>query len=164
MTLVAWVLAAVCLIGAVAVVFAHGMTRMVLGLAAFLIGVAGYFLLYGMALLAAVQVFVYVGGVLVLVLFAIMVVRRDAGGRPGLTNRHDLSSMIVSVGLFALMQRTLAPGAPALEDVVRTEDALAGLSDTLLGPMLPHFETIGVVLLIALVAAVAVMTQGGERG
>ena len=50
---------------------------MALGLGAFLLAVAGFFAYYGFGFLALAELFVYVGGVLVLVLFAIMLVHAD---------------------------------------------------------------------------------------
>jgi len=163
MTLAFWLLAVITVAGALAVVFAHGMTRMVLGLGAFLLGVAGLFLLYGMSFLAVAQVFVYVGGVLVLFLFAIMGVTRDTKGRPDLANRHDLTAAVISIGLFMLMQMSLQGTSPSPEDVARPADAMAALSDTLLGGMLAHFELLGAILLIALVTVIAIMSGKGSE-
>ncbi len=152
-----WGLSALVVIGALVVILCRDIMRMVLALATFLLSTAGFFLFYGMAFLAAAQVFVYVGGVLVLVLFAVMVVRRTEAGRPLLESRHDLSAAVISVGLFALLVRMLGPSAPEVSEVSIPETSLAELTEILLGPMLPHLELIGVLLLIALVAAVAVI-------
>ena len=77
-----WGLSAVALAGALAVVFARDVMRMALGLGAFLMAVAGFFAYYGLGFLALAELFVYVGGVLVLVLFAIMLVQRSGAGAP----------------------------------------------------------------------------------
>jgi NADH:ubiquinone oxidoreductase subunit 6 (subunit J) len=87
-----WGLSAVALFGALAVVFVRDVMRMALGLGAFLMAVAGFFAYYGFGFLALAELFVYVGGVLVLVLFAIML--RCSGGRrlvrDGVAPRGDL--------------------------------------------------------------------------
>jgi NADH-quinone oxidoreductase subunit J len=160
--IVFWALAVMAALGAAMVVFTRDMTRLVLALGVFLLAIAGLFLYYGMAFLAAAQVFVYVGGVLVVVLFAITALKRDATGRPTLSSRHDLSAFVIAVGLFILLVITVGPSAPAIDQVYVGPDKTADLADTLLGPMLPHFEVLGVTLLVALVAVLAVI-GGRER-
>jgi len=87
-----WALAALALIGALAVVIARDVMRMALGLGAFFLGVAGFFAYYGFGFLALAELFVYVGGVLVLVLFAIMLVHRSPEGGPVLESRWSVLS------------------------------------------------------------------------
>lgn len=159
-----YLLAGIALIGALIVVFTRDMMRMAVGLAVFLLAIAGFFLLYGMAFLAIAQVFVYVGGVLVLLLFAVMAIRRDADGRPELGGRYDLSALIVAVGLFFLMVRTLAPltAAGTLRESV-VDHSVEDLADVLLSAMLPHFELLGALLLVALVASVAIVGARARR-
>lgn len=162
MTLAWWVLSVLAVGGALAVVFARDVLRMVAGLAAFLLSVAGFFLLYGMSFLAAAQVFVYVGGVLVMMLFAIMVIGRDAHGRPEMGSRFDLAAFVVAGGLFFIMQWTLAGSAPSVPEVVSDAGSVELLGSTLLSSMLPHFEFLGAMLLVALVAVIAVGTGRDE--
>ena len=145
--------------GALAAVFARDVMRMALGLGVFLLGVAGLYLWEGMAFLAAVQVFVYVGGVLVLVLFAVDVVRRDVSGRPEMGSRHDLAAAVAAGGVFVLLVsglRDLPAGPPV-------GAAAAGVPGVLLGSFLWQFEAVGVLLLVAIAAAIAVVARGVRR-
>ena len=87
--------------------------RMALGLGAFLMAVAGFFAYYGFGFLALAELFVYVGGVLVLVLFAIMLVQRSGAGAPVLElaarrARDRRLSLAVSVLLFAMIRPLVA--------------------------------------------------------
>lgn len=155
-----WALAAVSIAGALAVVLARDVMRLAIGLGAFLGATAGFFLLFGTPFLAAAQVFVYVGGVLVLVLFAIMLLRRTSEGEPRLGSRHDWLAGVVCAAIggfvaFALLR----DGAPA--PVAGVPGGTAGLAAELLGPLLPHFEMLGVLLLAALVGVLTIV--GGER-
>lgn len=155
-----WGLAAVALAGAVTVVLTREVMRLVIGLGAFLLAVAGFFLYYGATFLAVAQVFLYVGGVLVLLLFAIMLVHRTEKGAPDLDNRHDIGSAMVAIALFVLLVTGLGDAAPG--GVVGAAGAgIEAVGDRLLGPLLPHFEILGGVLLAALVAVLAI--AGGER-
>ncbi|HEY5540908.1 MAG TPA: NADH-quinone oxidoreductase subunit J [Coriobacteriia bacterium] len=157
-----WLLSAVAITGALSVLLVRDVMRMALGLGAFLLAVAGFFAYYGFGFLALAELFVYVGGVLVLILFAIMLVHRGPGGAPTLENRLDplyvVAAFSVSTLLFLMLRPIVAvagssgsPGGPA------------ELSALLLGPMLPQFEALGVLLLTGLVTVVLVMGRG-ERG
>jgi NADH:ubiquinone oxidoreductase subunit 6 (subunit J) len=155
-----WLLSAVALAGALAVVFVRDVMRMALGLGAFLMAVAGFFAYYGFGFLALAELFVYVGGVLVLVLFAIMLVQRSGSGAPVLESRVDslavVSSAAVAVGVFAMV-RPLAETFSAAQPGTSTYE----LSQTLLGRLLPQFEAVGLLLLVSLVAVVVIV--GGDR-
>jgi NADH:ubiquinone oxidoreductase subunit 6 (subunit J) len=159
-TLLWWALGALTVIGAVSVLVAREMMRMLLGLGAFLLGLAGLYAWYGFELLAVAELFIYVGGVLVLFLFAITSMGRDREGR-AVERRFDVGPAIVSAGvagvLMVALGATLPSGAPA-EGVLVENTASA-----LLGPLLPHFEVVGAVLLVALASALAIVWGGDER-
>jgi NADH-quinone oxidoreductase subunit J len=155
-----WGLALVALAGAAVVVTTRDVMRLVVALGAFLLAVAGFYVYYGLALLAAAQLFVYVGGVLVLVLFALMLLSRDTGGEVELGSRFDVGSLAVSSGLFVLLVLTLRGAVP--QPASAGGSGIAALGAQLLGPSLPAFELLGVLLLASLVAVVAI-AGGGER-
>ncbi len=153
-------LSTVAVIGALTVVFTRNVTRMAIGLGAFFLSVAGFFALHMLAFLALAQLFLYVGGVLVLFLFAIMLVHRTEDGTPTLSSRHDIGSITVAVGVGGLTAFALWGVLPSL-----THTPASGMGPSigavLLGDLLPHFEAVGVLLLIALIAVL--MVAGGDR-
>ncbi len=154
-------LGAVATIGAVMTVFARDVTRMAIGLGTFLVAVAGFFVYWGATFLGVAQLFVYVGGVLVLVLFAIMLVHRNPEGSPHLETRHDVSALAVAGGLFIMVVMALRDDVPASVDQ-GISSGPQELAEAFLGPMLTHFE-IGGVLLLAVLVAVVVIVGGEER-
>ena len=85
-----------------------------------LISVAGLFVLLRAEFLAGVQVFVYVGGVMVLFLFVIMLVNvgREESGETRVFTKHAAVAIVASVALAAAFvfavrsgERTLSAGA-----------------------------------------------------
>lgn len=155
-----WFLAIASFTGAATVVLTRDVMRLTIGLGLFFLSVAGWFLYLGHPFLAAAQVFVYVGGVLVLVLFAIMLLRRSEAGLPTLTSRHAIDAAVVAVGVALLVVTTLKD---TVSDAVPRNVSVPAtpLSEVLLGTLLPHFEAAGILLLVALVVAIVIM--GGER-
>lgn len=155
------ILGVIAVSGGIVTVFARDVTRMAIGLAAFLLAVAGFFVYWGATFLGVVQLFVYIGGVLVLMIFAIMLVHRSPEGAPVLETRHDVAALAVSGGLFLLVVMALKDVVP--DDVDQgIASGTAELADAFLGPMLTHFE-MGGVLLLAVLVAVVVILGGKDR-
>ncbi len=153
------ILGVIAVSGGILTVFARDVTRMAMGLGAFLIAVAGFFVYWGATFLGVVQLFVYIGGVLVLMIFAIMLVHRSPDGSPLLESRHDVAALAVAGGLFFMVVTALRGYVPDSVDQGITSGPTE-LSEAFLGPMLTHFEMGGVLLLAVLVAVVVIL--GGE--
>ncbi len=153
-------LSIVALVGAGFVVGSRDIMRVVIGLGAMLLAVAGLFAALGLGLLAVAEIFLYVGGVLVLFLFAIMLVARPAEDRPTLQSRPTVLAVLAAALVFAILAFALGASAP---DLARNAFVIPATStaDVLLGDMLAQFELAGVLLLAALAAVVALM--GGDR-
>jgi NADH:ubiquinone oxidoreductase subunit 6 (subunit J) len=156
-----WLLAAVALIGALTVVFTKEVLRMALGLGAFLLALAGLFAYFGFGFLALAELFVYVGGVLILILFAIMLVHRTGEGRTELSLRDPFVPAVASLLLSGLLFWMLKDVVPLLGAVTATGGP-SELASVLLGPLLVQFELAGGLLLAALVAIVLVSRGEGE--
>jgi NADH-quinone oxidoreductase subunit J len=76
-TLAFLVFAAVAVIGALGLVYAKRVAHSMLFLVFSFFAVAGIFLMAGAEMLAAVQILVYLGSVLLVVLFGVMLTRRQ---------------------------------------------------------------------------------------
>ncbi len=155
-----WLLSAVSIGSAAVVVFTRDVMRLAISLGVFFLTVAGWYLYFTHAFLAVAQVFLYAGGVLVLVLFAIMFLRRSKAGEPILESRHSTDSVVIAVGLGFLVVMSLRDRVPiALPQ--QAFPTTTELADILLGPMLPHLAAVSLLLLVACVSVLVVF--GGER-
>lgn len=121
---------------------------------------AGCYLVLGAELVALVQLLVYVGGVVVLVLFALMLTRQGAAPvqtSPG----HRLLAGAVAAGVTVLL-------GVALTAVVGWDAApVTGPDSTMIGTRIFGtwvwpFELLSLLLLLALVAAMAVARGAGS--
>ena len=158
MTLLWWGLAVLTLAGAAVALLTREMMRMILGLGAFLLGIAGLYAWLGFGLLAVAELFVYVGGVLVLFLLAITAMGRDSDSR-AIVRRIDVGAAVISAGLAVVLVLALQGLLPATAPVAGV--SVEKTADALLGDWLPQFEIAGVVLLAGLAAALAIV-QGGD--
>ncbi len=148
----------VALLGALVVVATKEVMRLIFGLGTVLLSVAAFFAVAGASFLAVAEVFVYVGGVLVLFLFAIMLVHRAEGTRPVIQSRPDVLSLVIAAGTFFMIVSTLQPAVSTIEPAAM-KTGVEALSTALLDPLLAHFELAGVLLLGALVAVVAILGE-----
>ena len=118
--------------------------------------VAGCYLVLGAEFVALVQLLVYVGAIVVLVLFALMLTRAPIGANPDIsTGRlHRVLAGVLGAGVTALLAAALLPLAgPAVE---RRDTSTTQLAEQLFGTWVWPFEVLSVLLLVALVAAMAV--------
>jgi NADH-quinone oxidoreductase subunit J len=156
-----WAIAAYTLTAAYFVVSARNLFRCAVGLAAVLIGIAGLYLIMDAQFLSAVQVAVYVGGVVVLVVFAVLMVE-DVTQKEFLRSplsRCILAAIVAEVLLAivcgALLAQGFGPARPAPAAAQVREIGRALLSTGPGGFVLP-FEVISLVLVAALIGAVTV--------
>jgi len=148
-----WVVAVVLLASSLAVVLTPNLFHSVLYLAAALVATGAVFLLLEQPFLFAVQLLLYAGGVVTIVVFAIMLTERLVGERIGQASRHLVNGAIVSAAVFVgvggfLIQapfRAAAPGPAA--------DTTASIGRALVGPFAITLELLGVLLVAALLGA-----------
>lgn len=138
--------------------------------------VAGCFLVLTAELVAWVQVLVYVGAVVVLLLFALMLTRAPTGAASA-TSRNRPAALVAAVTTSGVLVAVLTSGFRGLDlDLSDTPtdpdtgEALAprtGDSQTLGEAIFTHwvlaFELLSAVLLAALVGAIVVSGKGRER-
>jgi NADH-quinone oxidoreductase subunit J len=139
---------------ALAVVLSKNLFHAVLWLALTLTGTAGVFLLLDAEFLAAVQLLLYAGGIITIVVFAIVVTERLVGERLSQTNRGVAAGAGVSLALLGLVlsiigERPLATVRPAL-----AVDLTRAIGENVLGEFVLAFELLAVLMLAALVGAI----------
>jgi len=125
-----------------------------------LFGVAGLYVLLGADFIGVVQVIVYIGGILVLIIFGVMMTQRGkllplSVQLPGRLFGGLLSGIIL-VALILAASRSLWPAAATLLD---PEPTSAAIGDLLLGKYLVAFEVASVLLLVSLVGAVLIVRR-----
>jgi NAD(P)H-quinone oxidoreductase subunit 6 len=155
-TAVFYLVAAITLGSAMIVAFSRNIIYSAFSLLGTFAGVAGIYIFLGADFVAAVQVLIYVGGILVLVLFAVMLTHRITDVE--ITNRAAgrIPALIVVGVLVYLLAQTAreTPWTKAKEIVFAATTAKIG--DLFLDTYLLPFELASLVLLAALIGAVVI--------
>jgi len=157
-SLLFWVFSAITLAGAVGVVVARSPVNGAMSLVGSFFALAGLFLLLDAQLIAALQVLVYAGAIMVLFLFVIMLLNlgpRDLGPpRFGFGKAVGLLT-VVAIAFF-LLKAALPFGQgvnPAINPAFGT---VASVGRLLYQQYMLPFEVVSLLLLTAIVAAVVV--------
>jgi NADH-quinone oxidoreductase subunit J len=146
----------VAVVGGLLAVTTRHVVHAALWLVVALLGVAGSLLVLGAELVALVLVLVYVGAVVVLVLFALMLTRAPIG--PDLEHRagpwRTAGSAALGAAVAVLLGSVLLPLTGGA--VERAEVTSAQVAGQIFGTWVWPFELLSLLLLVALVAALAV--------
>jgi NADH:ubiquinone oxidoreductase subunit 6 (subunit J) len=148
-----WAVALVLVVSSLGVVLAPNLFHAVLFLAAALVATGGVFLLLDAAFLFGVQLLLYAGGVVTIMVFAIMLTERIVGQRLSQTTRHVVNGALVSAAVFVaitgfLVRRPGHEAAPAAAG-----DATVAIGTALVGRFAGAFELLAVLLVAALLGA-----------
>jgi NADH-quinone oxidoreductase subunit J len=157
-----YLLAAVMVASAIAVVTTRNVVRAALYLILVFAGVSAQYLLLAAEFVAVTQILIYIGAIMVLMLFGIMLTRAKIGRDVDLTHNYWYVGLVTAVVLLGVMGYALvdAYGDDAMPEDLRV-DHVAGsntatVSDTLFSQYLIPFEAVSVLLLAALVGAIVI--------
>jgi NADH-quinone oxidoreductase subunit J len=159
-----YILAAVCAVGAVLTVTRKSPLAAALSLAVTMIGLAGLFLLLHGYLVFVLQILVYAGAVIVLIIFVIMLLnlREKVVKLQRLPWKRAIPGIILTLALFVILWRAAAglPGFPS--DVPEGFGTVEGVGGELFIRFAFPFEVLSLVLLVAIVGAVVLAKKGGD--
>jgi NADH-quinone oxidoreductase subunit J len=151
-------------LGSAAVVaLARNLIHSAIALLGTLAGVAGLYGLLAADFLAAVQVLIYVGGTLIIFLFAAMLTARidqaSSSNDPRPRRAAAFGTLILLAGLATVIRGTVWP-SQELSTVAST----AKLGHALLGEYVLPFELASLVLLAAMIGAVTIARRAVKPG
>jgi NADH-quinone oxidoreductase subunit J len=142
-------------VGALRVVTSKNVVHAALWLVTVLAGAAAQYLLLAAEFVAVTQVLVYVGAVMVLFLFGVMLTRAKLGAEGDLNNKNYWHAAPVALLMLGVMVYVLLDG---FEDTKlpqgQAQVSTAALSDNIFGPYLLPFWALSFVLLAAVIGAI----------
>ena len=130
--------------------------RQALWLVVVLGGVAGQFLLLGAEFVGVTQVLVYIGAVVVLLLFGVMLTKASLGEEADLNMPNRTLPAIIAALMFGVMTYALIDTFRDAELPRESVTNAAMVSDSIFADYIVPFEAVSVLLLAALIGAVVV--------
>ena len=152
----------VSLLGAVATISARNPIRGAVGLLATIVGIAGLFLKLDAQFMAAIQLIVYAGAVVVLFVFVIMLLGPDASAVPAGPAKAKISRAIAAALMAILAIAALVlfadstPKPTAFQPAPAGHGSVEAVGALLFGKGLVPFELSTALLIVAAIGAIAV--------
>jgi NADH-quinone oxidoreductase subunit J len=146
-----YILSGICIISAILVVTLRNVMHSALSLALTLVSVAGLFILMNTDFLAGVQMLLYAGGVMVLILFAILLTQKITGKLQPQTNEQKLSSLLVCLILGIILFVSISGLSLKISKVHFEKGTTPGIGNLILTTYLLPFEIASVILLVVIV-------------
>ena len=147
---------------AMGVVLSRNIVRTAVCLLFTLVGVAGLYFLLSAEFLAAVQLVVYAGGTLILIIFGVMLTSKSPFSR----FEPKLAEVVIALSIGSILLVALIAGIVRTRFAANAMDAGAypvdKLGQTLLGDYLVPFELSSVLLLVVMIGA-AYLAKGRRR-
>lgn len=151
-----YVIAAIMVVSAIRVVSSRNIMHAALWLVLVLAGVAAQYILLAAEFVAITQVLVYLGAIIVLFLFGIMLTRAQSTDPEDTDHRRPakIAAAVVGLVLLGLMSFSLVDGFRDTEFGDMVVQRTAEVSDSIFSTYLLPFEVLSVLLLAALIGAI----------
>jgi NADH-quinone oxidoreductase subunit J len=118
-----------------------------------LFGVAGFFVLLHADFIAVTQIMIYIGGILVLLIFGVMLTTKITDIKLKTKNINALTSAIFVIGITAVLIFIMLTTNWKVAEVVKYDETIDKIGVLLLTDYLLPFEIASIILLIALIGA-----------
>jgi len=149
-------LALVTVISAWAIVFSQNIVRMAVYLLVTLAGAAGMYFMLDAEFLAAIQLIVYAGGTLILIIFGVMLTSKNPFLQLQVKPWEKILGLMLAVGIAGLMMLAIAVSpidAGRALTITSGYNLVAAIGKLLLSTYLVPFEVSAVLLLVVMIAA-----------
>lgn len=161
-----WTFGVIAVGSAAMVLLTRGIVHMAFWLLASLAGFAGLYLHLGADFLGFVQVMVYIGGILILILFGVMLTHRaDVAVRPEASWKFLLPGAIAGLAVVSFLVYLVATTwarTPAKEGGLEPTSGEVG--EKFMSQFILPFEVVSVLLLVAMIGATYIARSREEAG
>jgi NADH-quinone oxidoreductase subunit J len=153
--IVFFVLAALAVIGAVSLIVQQHPIHSALSLIVVMIALAGLYLLLGAEFVAAVQIIVYGGAIMVLFVFVIMLLNAGVEEHTSISKLAGPPGLLLVVALAGLVAATIVRSTDSIQSTMQTGDmsSTLGISNMLFKDFVYPFELTSFLILVAVLGA-----------
>jgi len=150
-----FVLAALAVIGAVSLILQKHPIHSALSLIVVMIALAGLYLLLGAEFVAAVQIIVYGGAIMVLFVFVIMLLNAGVEERTSISKLAGAPGLLLVVALAGFVAATIAKSTESVHAAPQTGEIAStlGISNMIFKDFVYPFELTSFLILVAVLGA-----------
>jgi NAD(P)H-quinone oxidoreductase subunit 6 len=151
-----YLIAAVTISSALVVALSRNVVYSAFSLLGTFIGVVGLYAMLAADFVAVIQLLVYVGGILVLIIFAVMLTHRIDDVAVSNRSVGRAPAALILAAVATIMGSCIVGARWAQTPEPQSAPTTYGIGDAFLGPYILPFELASVVLLVALIGAIVV--------
>ncbi len=152
-TIIFYVLAAITVVSAVVVVFNRNVIHAAFALFFTLFAVSGFYVLLHADFIAITQIMIYVGGILILLLFGVMLTTKITDLQISTKNLNIIPSVIFTVGIISILVFIILSTKWNIKAPSANQETVSQIGKMLLTSYLLPFEIASIVLLVALIGS-----------
>jgi NADH-quinone oxidoreductase subunit J len=152
-TIIFYVLAAITVVSAVIVVLNKNVIHSAFSLFFTLFAVSGFYVLLRADFIAITQIMIYVGGILILLLFGVMLTTKVTDLQISAKTLNMIPSIIFSVGIIAILIFIIVSTKWNIKQPSMNDETVSQIGKMLLTNYLLPFEIASIVLLVALIGS-----------
>src|SRR4051812_18648548 len=151
-----YVLAALCVLGALSLIFQRHPIHSALSLIVVMVALAGLYLLMGAEFVAAVQIIVYGGAIMVLFVFVIILLKAGSEERTKVSRLAGFARLPLAVALTGLLAAAVARSEDAVQAATQTglPAPTKALANLLFQDFVYPFELTSFLILVAILGAI----------
>ncbi len=151
-----FVLAAMCVIGAINLILQRHPIHSALSLIVVMVALAGLYLLMGAEFVAAVQIIVYGGAIMVLFVFVIMLLNAGVEERTNLSKLAGFAGIPLGVALTGFLAAAVSSSQDAVQAATQTgaPAPTKALANLLFQDFVYPFELTSFLILVAILGAI----------
>jgi NADH-quinone oxidoreductase subunit J len=150
------VLAALSVLGALSLIFQKHPIHSALSLIVVMVSLAGLYLLMGAEFVAAVQIIVYSGAIMVLFIFVIMLLNAGVEERTNFSKLAGIAGIPLTVALAGFLSAAIARSGETVQAAAQTGAVAStrGISAMLFKEFVYPFELTSFLILVAILGAI----------
>jgi NADH-quinone oxidoreductase subunit J len=159
-----FVLACIAVLGGLSLIVQRHPIHSALSLIVVMVALAGLYLLMGAEFVAAVQIIVYGGAIMVLFIFVIMLLNAEAEERTDFSKLAKIAGLPLTIALLGALAAAMVRAGPAVQNATRP-GALADtrtISTMLFTSFVYPFELTSFLILVAILGAI-VLAQREQK-
>ena len=159
-----FVLATMCVIGAISLILQRHPIHSALSLIVVMVALAGLYLLMGAEFVAAVQIIVYGGAIMVLFVFVIMLLNAGSEQRTNVSKLAGFAGVPLAVALTGLLAAAVARSGDAVQAATQTGTTAPtkALANLLFQDFVYPFELTSFLILVAILGAIVLAAPRSE--